>query len=59
MSAAPPTASATEVSVGLHAIDVGMTLLPATYRPETPQTSLFGPHTDVPSSAAPIRVVPW
>jgi hypothetical protein len=59
MSLAPPTASETDSRVGLQAIDVGMTLLPATYRDETPHTSLVGPHTEVPSSSGPMRVLPW
>src|SRR6478735_8091821 len=58
MRRAPRTARATDVSVGLHAVGVGMTPLPATNSPGTPQTSLSGEHTLVPSSSSPMRVLP-
>ena len=48
-----------QVSVGLQAVAVGMTPLPATNSPRTPHTSPVGEHTLVPSSSTPRRVVPW
>jgi len=52
------TASATFVSVGFAAVEVGMSPLPPTWRCSTPHTRAYGSHTDSPSSAEPTRTVP-
>ncbi|MCU1474476.1 MAG: hypothetical protein JWQ92_2544 [Amnibacterium sp.] len=52
-------ASATAVNVGLHAVAVGITPLPATKMFDVPQTRPRTSQTDVPSSTGPIRTVPW
>ena len=59
MARAPRTASATDVRVGLQAVEVGMTPFPATTSPGCPQTWLCTSQTEVPSSTAPILVLPW